>query len=480
VARTDLDWALTEFRAPRHRTYQLAAEYYDGAHRLAYDNKRFRSVFAGMFATIRANICQVVVDSLTDRLEIVGFELGDPALNKQAQDIWDQNLMDLVSNEVHRETFKSGDGYVIVQPDDEGDPTFWFNPADQVAVAYSDTDPGEIVMAAKLWYAQLQGLWRLNLYYPDHIEKYICDRERPLPVSGDVNSTYWLPYQGDSLNPDGVVPWAYGQVPVFHFSNRNLFRYGYSELSEIIPLQDAINKEISDLLIASEFSAFKQRWITGVDTEELETERGSKLLAGVDRIMAIASPDARLGEFTASDLSQYLNVVDHFMRQVARISGIPLHFIYEVSGDFPSGNALKTAEARFVKKLHDKQTAFGNVWERVLKFAFKLQGQDVDDVEVSWLDTSPQSQKEQLEVILMKRVAGVPNTQLFREMGYTEEQAEQWAALLALAPPVQVNPASVTGSAQASVRGAENTPPEAVLPTPTGRIAVNNQQFTAG
>jgi len=479
MPKSDLDWALAEFRAPRQRVYTLSQEYYDGLHRVTYDARRFRSVFSGLFQTVRANICQIVVDSLTDRLEIVGFELGSETLNQRAQDLWDKNQMDLVANETHRETFKSGDAYVIVQPDENGDPTFWFNPADQVAVAYSDTQPGVLVMATKLWHADVENRWRLNMYYPDRIEKYIASRVMQNPTSMDVNIAYWVPYEGDTLNPDGVVPWAYGQVPVFHFSNRNLHRYGYSELSEIIPLQDAINKSISDLLITSEFSAFKQRYITGIDTDELEGERGSKLLAGVDRIMAVASTDARFGEFTASDLGQFLNVIDHFCRQVARISGIPLHFIYEVSGDFPSGNALKTAEARFVKKLQDKQTAFGNVWERVIEFALKLGDTAVSDVEVVWLDTSPQSQKEQLEVLLMKRVLGVPNMQLFREAGYTEQQAADWAKLLAEAPPMAVNPASVTGSAQASVRGAEGTPPEAVLPTPTGRIAVNKTAFTS-
>jgi hypothetical protein len=471
---TDLDWAIAEFRAPRQRMYSLAQAYYDGEHSVTYDARRFNSVFSGRFKTVRANICQVVVDSLTDRLEIVGFELGKESLNKQARDLWDANLMDLVANETHREAFKSGDAYVIVQPDEEGDPTFWFNPADQVAVAYSDTQPGVIVKAAKLWHADVEDRWRLNLYYPDRIEKYVADKVMQNPVSSDVNVARWTPYQGDTLNPDGVVPWAYGQVPVFHFSNRNLHRYGYSELSEIVPLQDAVNKTIGDLLVTSEYASFKQRYITGIDTDELEGERGSKLMAGVERIMAVASPDARLGEFSASDLGQFLNVVDHFMRQVARISGIPLHFIYEVSGDFPSGNALKTAEARFVKKLQDKQTAFGNVWERVVEFAFKLKGVEVGDVEVDWLDTSPQSQKEALEVLLMKRVLGVPDLQLFKEAGYTEQQATDWAKLLAERPQSPIDPAAVTGTPQASVRGAE-----AVIPAPTGRIAVEQTSYTS-
>lgn len=480
TGNADLAWALAEFRNARRRGYQLACNYYDGDHRVTYDNKRFRSVFSGLFDTVRANVCQVVVDSLTDRLEVTGFELGAPALNKRAQDLWDTNLMDLVANETHREAFKTGDAYVIVQPGENNEPTFWFNPAEQVAVAYSDTEPGVIVMAAKLWHADRENVWRLNLYYPDRIEKYVADAKRAgngaVPLTDD-RASYWVPYTGDSLAPDGVVAWDYGQVPVFHFPNRSLYRYGYSELAEVIPLQDAINKEIGDLLIASEFGAFKQRWITGVDTEELESERGAKLLAGIDRILAITSSEAKLGEFSASDLQQYLGTIDHFMRQAARVSGIPLHFIYETSGDFPSGNALKTAEARFVKKLQDRQTAFGTVWARIVRFGLRLQGETVDDVEVSWLDTAPLSAKEQLEVLLMKRVLGVPDEQLFQEAGYTEQQAADWAKLLEERPPAPVNPTAATGSVAGSVTGAEQTDRTAMIPAPHGRLLVEHTSF---
>jgi hypothetical protein len=458
VPRTDLAWALGQFRdTARLGAYHVSRDYYDGKHDSTYDERRFRSVFAGRFANVRANICQVVVDSLTDRLEIVGFEAGGKRVSKRLQELWDANVMDLVANEIHREAFKAGDSYLIIQPDELGEPTFWFNKADEVAVVYSDTRPGVIEMAAKLWCTP-SGVWRLNLYYADRIEKYVADRPRKDILAPDVTEDFWVPYTTGGLAGDGTVPWEYGQVPVFHFANKALYRYGYSELLEIVPLQDAINKTIGDLLVTSEFSSFKQKYVTGLTEEELTSDSGQRLLTGIDKILVATEPDAKFGEFTASDLGQFLSVIDHFMRQVARISGIPLHFIYETSGDFPSGDALKTAEARFVKKLADKQTAFGNVWEQALRFALAIDRRPTaSDIEVVWRDTAPQSEKEKWEVMLMKKAIGVPLVQLFREAGYTQQQSDDFAAAVEASPP----PADAG----------------AVIPTANGRIQVNRTDF---
>jgi hypothetical protein len=33
----------------------------------------------------------------------------------------------------------------------------------------------------------------------------------------------------------------------------------------MVPLQDGVNKLITDMLVASEFAAFRQRWVTGIE-----------------------------------------------------------------------------------------------------------------------------------------------------------------------------------------------------------------------
>jgi len=37
------------------------------------------------------------------------------------------------------------------------------------------------------------------------------------------------------------------------------------------------------------------------------------------------------------------------------------------TGDFPSGEAQRAAETRFLKKIEDRQGAFGTAWQDVIK-----------------------------------------------------------------------------------------------------------------
>src|SRR5690606_16802977 len=58
-----------------------------------------------------------------------------------------------------------------------------------------------------------------------------------------------------------------GEVPMFQFSvSYDLHTgRGRSDLTDGLPLIDAINKTMLDMLVASEYTAAPQRWATGVE-----------------------------------------------------------------------------------------------------------------------------------------------------------------------------------------------------------------------
>jgi hypothetical protein len=75
----------------------------------------------------------------------------------------------------------------------------------------------------------------------------------------------------------------------------------------VIPLQDAINKTFSDMMVVAEFNAFPQRWmITNADI--------SSLTASPESIMKIpkgASDEegTEVGEFGTANLGMYLDTI---------------------------------------------------------------------------------------------------------------------------------------------------------------------------
>jgi hypothetical protein len=453
----DLAWAVNSLRSSQRRTlYRLASDYYLGDHRLAFATDKFQSEFGERLKEFSDNLCPAVVDSLVDRLTVTGFDVAQQeALSAHAWDIWQRNRMDMWASDVHREALLKGDGYVIVWPDPlTGDAVFWPQEAELMAVRYDPDTPDKIVLAAKLW-ADLDGYWRLNLYYPDRIEKY---RSQAQVYNWTWSENAWKNFWPLSsfAAPDvaastqDTVPNPWGEVPVFHMPNKQRHWYGWSELLDVIPLQDALNKAGADMLVAMEFSAFRQRWVTGMKVEVGPDgkPKAPPFEAGVDRIFSSSDPNARFGTFDASDLKQFLAVQEDLRAEIARVSGTPLHYLFITRGDFPSGEAMKSAEARFTRKIQDRQVTFGNRWEEALAFALRVEGENVvaSDVETLWETASPRSESELLVSLGMKQAIGIPQEQLWREAGYTVDQIQRMREMKPVTPDPGSPGAPTTGS----------------------------------
>ena len=195
-----------------------------------------------------------------------------------------------------------------------------------------------------------------------------------------------------------------------------------------------MNKSVMDMMIAMEFASFKQRYVIGLEIEiDEDTGEPRDPVAknyGVDRLLAFPDIETKVGEFGSTDLDQFLRVTDKFWTSVAKISGTPLHYFFITTGDFPSGNAMRAAEGKFVNKISDRQEDYGEQWSDVLKFASKVAGDDVDEEEVdtNWLDAAQPSDAEIADTAVKKKAVGVSRTAILRELGYDEEEIMQMLA----------------------------------------------------
>jgi len=81
---------------------------------------------------------------------------------------------------------------------------------------------------------------------------------------------------------------------------------------------------------------------------------------------------------------------------------------------------MKTAEARFLAKVRDRQTSFGGEWENVISLALQIDGNGDNRSQLfaQWADPAPVSVKELLEALLLKKDLGVDDEQLLSEAGY--------------------------------------------------------------
>ena len=247
----------------------------------------------------------------------------------------------------------------------------------------------------------------------------------------------WTPYDPTAeggLPEPWPIPNTFGIVPVFHFAN-NAFtgEYGRSELRDVIPLQDALNKSNMDLLVAMEYGAYRQRYATGLNLGMPDPLTGtipSPFKTGPGEIWT-GPAGATFGDFDVTDLKQFVQVGADYDAKISNVARIPAHWLTLSMENPPSGEALKTAEAPFVAKLKDRQISFGNNWEDVFQFALLTLGKEVANLKALWQSAELRSDREVAEVSVLKTTVGVPEEKVWSEMGYTDTEVAEFTTMKA-------------------------------------------------
>ena len=433
----DLTWVLKHLRAKKG-LYDLYHNYYRGYQRLAFATDKWESEFGQMVKGVADNLCPRVVNTLVDRLEVTGFTGAQEA---RAADIWKANRLDLRSGEIHKEAAIEGDAFLLVWADALGEPTFYLNTADQMAVRYSQEMPGEIVYAGKVWIGE-DGRGYATMYYPDRIEKYIT-RTKPssgvLPEKGTKD--LWdqrrvLVGVEPGLNegdPDQEIeePWPlpnpFNRVPIFHFANdAGLGEYGKSELHDVVPLQDILNKDLSDRLITQEFHSFPQRYAVGLEPDYDADGNAKAPTSGPNRLWFTPDKDGKFGQFDAASLEGFIKVAENDRMEIGRVSGTPQHH-FMTTGTPPSGDALRTMEQPLTAKVDDRKDAWGAVWEDAMEFACSMPSGDAENVDLTtvWKDKTSVSSKEKAEEMVLWQTLEVPVQMIWQKLGFTKEEIDQ-------------------------------------------------------
>lgn len=361
VNPSGLDWAafVESSSAERAGNYRAMADYYAGLHRVPVPEKA--RVWLERHYGFRGNLCDVITDALAERLVVTGFDTTDPAQAEKAWTWWRQNRMDHDSRVAHKEAAKLGDFYVLVDWDQAASrPRFTLQGPSQVYPHYADR---ELDYAVKVWDVG-KDTRRFTVYYPDHIERYVAVRSSALWGSG------WGPPK--LYGPEGgVTDWTGPNneplgVPVVHIrNNAQSDDFGRSEIAQVIPLQDLLNKTLVDLALVMDTMGFPQRWATG------PTPFGHEWSVQPGRVWKSDDPDAKFGQFDAAAPGGLLATLLFLVNFSAGRSRTPQH-LFHIEGDYPTGEALKTAEAGFIAKVEDRSVTFGGAWERLLQIAYRL------------------------------------------------------------------------------------------------------------
>ncbi len=387
----------------------LLDSYYAGKQPLAFLAPEAAEALGNRLSCLSVNIPRLAVNSLAERLRVIGFT-RDGGADAEVWADWISQDMDQLAVVAHREALALGSAYVIVWADSTGAPSVSVESSRQVAVL---RDPGSrrVVAALKRW--ETATTTEAVLYGPDEIHR-LRARQTGAVTFGQFETVEVLE------NPLGVVP-----VVQLRNSDR-LLDDGISEMDDLLPLVDALNKLLADLMVTSESFARPRRWATGLELVEDENGNPVNPIAENMKMMVSEAPDTKFGQLPAADLASYEASVRVVLGQIMAVSGLPAHYLGILNAAPTSADSMRAAEASLAARAAARQAQFGRAWEEVARLMVAIRtGQPVETVKtrVQWADTTTRSVAQEADAAVKLYAAGLlPVGATLARLGYTEDE----------------------------------------------------------
>ncbi len=400
------------------------------------------------------------VDALEERLDVEAFRLSGAAdADTRLWQWWQANDLDEESQLAHLDALIYGRAFVTVgsAPEDGAPPVIRVESARHMA---ADFDPyTRRVSAALRLLAEEPGdrpasrkggrltssARAARLYLPD----------RTVTLERINRSARWTVVDED------VHELGRPLVEMLVNRGRAGERTGRTEMRDVIGLTDAACRTLTNLQGAQEMLAVPQRYVLGARQEDFTDAHGQPIPAWeayVGRFLMLTNEAAKAGQFPAADLRNFTEVMNLYAQLVASVTGLPPHYLGQSTENPASADAIRSSEARLIKRAERKQRAFGGGWERVMRLAMLVEGQDparAVELETVWRDAATPTIAARADAVTKLVAAGVlPVEAAWEQLGYSPQYRARLRAMNDADPAVRY-------LATTNEAGAEDRPAEA-------------------
>lgn len=396
----------------RQGDYEVARKYADGEVPEVFATARLRKVFRTTGDTSSLNFCRPIISAVGNRIELASIAGDTKTATAKIGQVWNDNDLGIEAKIMHDVALKCGDSYALVWPDREGVTRISYHDPETMAVVYDDENPSAKKYGVKVWV--VDKTTRMNIYSADAIRKYKANTHQISP------NTNWTLME--------TIKNPFGEVPVFHFRTDRPF--GRPEHYDAYDAQNAINKLFITSMHTIDYQGAPQRYALanpdsgeGVDFDDNNNDDALDGLRNGPGELWYMKGVNKVGEFSVADPKHFWEPIKDTLRVMSALSDTPLHY-FERTGNNPTGNGLRTAEAPLLKKIADREQSFGYTWRDLFKFVLKIEGIK-SGVQVFWQTHESLDEMERWDVALKKINAGLSHQQALREGGYSEEQIEQ-------------------------------------------------------
>ncbi|MGR4847906.1 phage portal protein [Streptomyces sp. LARHCF252] len=426
--------------------YERAELFYNGLVDEKYSSPKVARLLSkfGLNDFPSFNLAHIAVDAITDHLHLNSVTIEDNALDNVLDDIRDANDLDEELPLLMHNAGKFGDAYLFVWPetDQSGNAVgVRMEPQDpRVArVFYSTENPTVMERAIQSWETGAKETLtvRANLYYADHIERWMHRGKVPK----DARRAKWVPFTEDGQ--PASIPNPYGQVPYFHY--RTARPYGIPLHVNAYGPQLAIDKLVRSHLATVDYQSFPQRYalvdptadLSGSQTGDFHPEHP------VDGISPEEPGDSQLdadpaalwnldgykevGQFDAANPDHFLKPFDRYIKAMAQATQIPFQ-AFDSTGDAISGESRRVANEPLYVRVEHLQKDFGGTLRRSYAFALEVLGESPEDITINWKPVRNINDLQGWQTLLIKHQMGIPLDVIFAEAGYNSADIDSWLA----------------------------------------------------
>lgn len=437
--------------ARRAATERRLDQYYDGDCPLpeAIVTSKLTKAYRLLMPMAEAPWGSLVVDSVTDRLEVTGISSDDDDVDGALWGVWQDNALDAESRLAHNAAVVSGRAFALIWPNGRGEPEITYETGSQMIVEYREGSRRERQAAMRQWVDD-DGRPYATLYRPEAIYKFIAPKGDGMPEPGapiiPTSETRWIGGTGAGqairwerrevpgepwplANPYGIVNVV--ELPV----NRRLKpgRYGFArgEFAKCTGLLDRINLLTFLGLVVAFWLGFPLRGVIGnTIMRDDENNPIAPFNVGADELFQLENPDAKLAEYKAADRSNLSIYAE--LDQLATITHTPRHYFPLQQGmSNLSADAIRASEGGLVAKIPTHKSTLGEGHEETLRVAGLMLPSPVQlsqRAELQWSDHETRSLAERADAALKLKDI-LPQTAILEHvLNATAEQIARWQA----------------------------------------------------
>ena len=144
---------------------------------------------------------------------------------------------------------------------------------------------------------------------------------------------------------------------------------GRSEMSDVIPMTDAIARTVTNMGVGAEATALPSWLLTGASKSDFVDRDGKPIPVWesyMTAIKAVSNSDAKLWQIRAGDLNNFTDAVNNMLAWCAAMLGLPTRYAGQQSVNPAAEGAIRADESRLVGRVEAMNRTDGDEWAWVM------------------------------------------------------------------------------------------------------------------